>query len=274
MKSPAAGPPAFDAGLGVWSSEDGTAGSATYDGAGNAAIVTGDQDFGSCLELVKLTTTTKLRYMGQTQMFPGVYLQIRARVKAMSGNLPNVRIAGYAMNGSNGHVSGLDELGETVTLTAYGDVVEVSAIVGTGAKGGVDMAWGTAPVYGHFGLDLTGSNGGIVRIESIEIEDVSNFYLRDLLDVVDVRDYGAVGDGVTDDRAAFIAADAAANGRQIFVPKGSYFIGKSISIAARVKFEGKLVMAAASRLALGARTGPTKRAPLEAGPIPCHVNPP
>ena len=243
-------PPAFDAGLGVWSSEDGTAGSATYDGAGNAAIVTGDQDFGSCLELVKLTTTTKLRYMGQTQMFPGVYLQIRARVKAMSGNLPNVRIAGYAMNGSNGHVSGLDELGETVTLTAYGDVVEVSAIVGTGAKGGVDMAWGTAPVYGHFGLDLTGSNGGIVRIESIEIEDVSNFYLRDLIDVVDVRDYGAVGDGVTDDRAAFIAADAAANGRQIFVPKGSYFIGNSISIAARVKFEGKLVMAAASRLAL------------------------
>lgn len=243
-------PPAFGAGLGVWSSEDGTAGSATYNGAGNASIVTGDQDFGSCLELVKITTTQKLRYMGQTQLFPGCYLQIRARVKAMSGNLPGVRVAGYAMNGSNVHVSGLVEVGPTKTLTDYGDVVEVSAIVGTGAKGGVNMAWGMTPVYGHFGLDLTGANGGIVRIESIEIEDITDAYLRDMLDVVDVRDYGALGNGVTDDRAAFIAADADANGREILVPSGTYFIGNSISITAPVRFEGTLTMAASSRLAL------------------------
>jgi hypothetical protein len=243
-------PPAFSAGLGVWSSENGTAGSATYNGAGNASIVTGDSDFGSCLELVKLNTTTKLRSMGQTQLFPGCYLQVRARIKAMSGNLPSVRIAGYAMNGSNVHVTGLVETGPTTTLTAYGDVVEVSAIVGTGSKGGVNMAWGMTPVYGHFGLDLTGSNGGIVRIESIEIEDISDAYLRDMLGIVDVRDYGAVGNGVTDDRAAFVAADADAKGRQILVPSGTYYIGSSISISAPVKFEGTLVMAAASRLAL------------------------
>lgn len=243
-------PPAFSAGLGVWSSEDGTVGSATYNGVGNASIVTGDQDFGSCLELVKLTTTTKLRSMGQTQMFPGCYLRIRARVKAMSGNLPGVRIAGYAMSGSNSHVSGLVETGPTTTLTSYGSVVEVSAIVGSGAKGGVNMAWGTTPVYGFFGLDLTGANNGIVRIESIEIEDVTDAYLRDMLDVVDVRDYGAVGNGVTDDRAAFLAADAAAAGREILVPSGTFYIGNSISINAPVKFEGTLVMAASSRLAL------------------------
>jgi hypothetical protein len=242
-------PSAFSAGLGVWSSENGTTGSATYNGAGNAAIVTGDQDFGSCLELVKLSSTTKLRYMGQTQLYPGCYLQIRARVKAMSGNLPSVRIAGYAMSGST-HVSGLVEIGPSKALTAYGDIVEVPAIVGTGAKGGVTMEWGTAQVYGHFGLDLTGANGGIVRIESIEIEDVSNIYLRDMLDVVDVKDYGAVGDGVTNDIPAFLAADAAANGRQIFVPKGTYYLNNSISISAPVKFEGTLKMDPSSRLAL------------------------
>jgi hypothetical protein len=76
----------------------------------------------------------------------------------------------------------------------------VSAIVGTGARGGVDMAWGDTPVYGHFGLDLTGPNSGQVRIESLRIEDVTSVFHRKLMDWVDVLDFGAVGDGVTDDR--------------------------------------------------------------------------
>ncbi|MDF0603500.1 hypothetical protein P1J78_22470, partial [Psychromarinibacter sp. C21-152] len=44
-------PPPFADGLDVWSSENGTPGSATYDGAANAAVVPADQDFGGCLEL-------------------------------------------------------------------------------------------------------------------------------------------------------------------------------------------------------------------------------
>jgi hypothetical protein len=200
-------PPKFELGLGVWSSENGTAGSATYLSAANAALVAADADFGSCLELVKTASTQKLRYMGQTPIQPGMYLRITARVKAMSGNLPSVRIAGYAMNGSNAHVTGLTEVGTSIALTTYGSVVQ--AIVGTGAKGGVDMPWGTAPIYGFFGLDLTGTNGGVVRIDDIEIEDITEAFLRDMMDWVDVRDYGAKGDGSTNDRAAFVAADAA-----------------------------------------------------------------
>lgn len=245
-------PPAFEEGLDQWSSETGTAGSATYDGAPNAVLVAADQDFGTCLELTKTLSTQKLRSMGQTPIIPGVYLRIVARVKAISGNLPSVRIAGYAMNAANAHVGGLTETGAEVALTAYGKVVEVSAIVGSGARGGVDMSWGTVPVYGHFGLDLTGQTGGVVRIEDIVIEDVSDAFLRDMMDWVDVRDFGAKGDGVSDDRAAFVAADAAANGRDILVPEGSYYIGASLSIDAKVRFVGTLTMPTSARLSLQA----------------------
>ncbi len=242
-------PPAFELGLDVWSSEDGTAGSATYDGAANAAIVTADQDFGSCLELTKTAATQKLRYMGQTPILPGVYLRVSARIKAVSGNLPAVRVAGYAMSAS-GHVAGLVEVGTSTALDSYGEVITVSAIIGTGNRGGVNMVWGTTPIYGHFGLDLTGQNGGVVRIDDLQIDDVTEAFLREMMDWVDVRDFGAKGDGVTDDRAAFAAADAAAAGRGIHVPEGSYYIGSTLSIDAPIRFTGTLVMPTAARLSL------------------------
>lgn len=235
-------PPAFAEGLDVWSSGDGTPGSDTYEGSPDAAFVPSDADFGGALELLKTQATMKLRYMGQTPLFPGCYLRIRARVKAVSGALPDVRIAGWAGGAGDVHVPGLIETGPEVTLTAYGDVVEVSAIVGSGARGGVDMPWGTGPIYGHFGLDLTGPTGGVVRIDDIEIEDVTQVFLRDMIGAVDVRDFGAVGDGVTDDHAAFVAADAAAAGRDVLVPEGSYFLGDSVTLQSRARFVGTVTM--------------------------------
>ena len=235
-------PTAFEAGLDVWSSGNGTPGSDTYDGAVNAAFVPADQDFGGCLELQKTEATQKLRYMEQTPILPGCYLQIRARVKAISGNLPAVRIAAWAGAGGGSHLSGVVEIGDSVTLTQYGKIVEVSAIVGTGTRGGVDMPWGTGAVYGHFGLDLTGSNGGVVRIDDIEIEDITSAFLRDMISLVDVRDYGAVGDGTTDNSAAFNAADAAADGRTILVPAGVYRLADTVTIDSNIRFEGTVIM--------------------------------
>ena len=243
-------PPAFELGLGVWSSENGTAGSATYAGAVNASIAVADQDFGNCLELVKTQSVQKLRYMGETVLLPGCYLRIKTRIKVLSGNLPEVRIAGYAMIDAGAHVPGLVEIGPSVTTQQYGTIYEVSAIVGSGTRGGVDMVWGTSPDYGHFGLDLTGLSGGVVRIENFEVEDITSAFLRDMLDWVDVRDYGARGDGVSDDREAFVAADTAANGRSIFVPAGEYAIGSSLSLNAPIRFEGTLKMPVSARLAL------------------------
>ncbi len=243
-------PPVFAGGLDVWSNEDGTPGSATYDLDPNASLVAADQDFGGCMELLVSGSPHKLRYMGQTPILPGCYLRITARIKAISGNLPSVRIAAWAGDGSNAHVNGLTETGPSVALTTYGEVVTVSAIVGSGLRGGVDMVWGTTPIYGHFGLDFTGPTGGLVRIDDIEIEDITSAFLRNMMDWVDVRDYGAIGDGVTDDKAAFAAADVAAAGREVLVPAGTYFLGDHLSMTNPVRFEGTLAMPADKRLVL------------------------
>ncbi|MFV2003398.1 MAG: glycosyl hydrolase family 28-related protein, partial [Paracoccaceae bacterium] len=243
-------PPAFAGGLDVWSSGDGTPGSATYEFDPNAALIAADQDFGGCLELLKANATQSLRYMGQTTILPGCYLRIRAKVKAISGNLPSVRIAGWAGGAGNLNVPGLVEVGPSVSLTAYGEVVEVSAIVGTGLRGGVDMVWNQQTIYGHFGLDLTGANGGLVRIDDIVIEDITSAFLRTMMDWVDVRDYGAVGDGVTDDSAAFEAADVAPAGRSVLVPGGVYYLADNVSLLNPVRFEGTVSMPDDKRLVL------------------------
>lgn len=244
-------PPPFSAGLAVWSSGNGTPGSPTYDGAFNAAFVPADPDFGGCLELLKTEGTQRLRWMGQVPIIPGLYLRVRVRLKAISGALPSVRIAGFAANAGGAQVMSAPPFGPQVPLSTYGSIVEVSAIIGTGSRGGVDLNW-NAVAYGHLGIDLVGPNGGLVRIENIVIEDVSSFWLRDMLDWVDVRDYGAVGDGIADDRPAFMAAIAAAEarGRGLFVPEGTHFIGSNLTIPVATRFEGTLAMAEATRLLL------------------------
>lgn len=236
-------PPAFANGLDVWARGDGTPGSETYEGSANAAFVPADQDFGGCLEILKSESTQKLRYMGETPLLPGCYLQIRAKVKAISGNLPSVRVAGWAGTAGGANLVGVIQTGPSVALSSYGEVIEVTAIVGAGARNGVDMVWGTQAIYGHFGLDLTGANGGVVRVDDIQVEDVTSVFLRDMINTVDVRDYGAIGDGMTDDSAAFEAADAAANGRRVLVPKGTYFLDNSVTLDSRVQFEGTVTMA-------------------------------
>jgi len=53
--------------------------------------------------------------------------------------------------------------------------------------------------------------------------------LDKLRDVVSVKDFGAVGDGVADDTAAFNAAWTASNPNPVFVPSGSYAVTGTIS---------------------------------------------
>ena len=242
-------PPPFSAGLQLWSREDGRPGQGSYLGQANAAYVPADQDFSGCLELQKTATTQKLRCFQQIPIQPGLYLRVTARVKAMSGALPSVAIAAWAGSSSGTNVTTADQVGPAVALTSYGAVVTVTAIIGSGNRQGVDMVWGTSPAYGHFGLDLTGANGGVVRIDDITIEDVTAVFHAEMFDWVDVRDYGAVGDGVTDDRAAFEAADSAALGKTVVVSPGNYYVGSSITFDNPVKFEGTITMPAAARLA-------------------------
>lgn len=243
-------PPEFADGLDVWSSGDGTPTSDRYDNAQYAAFVPADANFAGCLELQKVNSVQKIRYTGETPLSPGCYLRITARVKLLSGAFPSVRIAGWAGKSNNSHLGGVVEYGPAVPLDTYGAVVEVSAIVGSGNKNGVDMVWGKDAAYGHFGLDFIGPNGGILRVDDFEIEDVSGAYVDQLIGAVDVRDFGAVGDGTTNDHDAFEAADDAANGREILVPEGTYFLNNSITLQNPVRFVGTLSVPDAVRITL------------------------
>ncbi|PXW68793.1 pectate lyase-like protein [Loktanella sp. PT4BL] len=239
----------FSAGLALWSSTDGTPGSDSYAASGSGVFVAADQDFAGCLELLKIDPTQRVRYKGETPIIPGCYLQITARVKAVAGALPAVRIAGWPGEGGGVELAGVTTFGAARQLTSYGQVVEVSAIVATADRGGVDLVW-TGAEYGHFGIDLTGPTGGVVRLDDITITDVTAAFTRDLVSMVDVRDYGAKGDGVTDDSAAFNAADAAANGRTVMVPAGDYLLENNVTIESRIQFEGRIVQAPEHRFIL------------------------
>ncbi|SIS83945.1 Pectate lyase superfamily protein [Roseivivax lentus] len=243
-------PTPFSEGLNVWSSGDGRPGSDTYASTPTASFVAADQDFGGCLELLKTDATQRIRYMGEVPIEPGCYLRVTARVKCVSGSLPSVRVAAWAGNASGNAVTGIPLSGDAVAIPTYGQVVEVSAIIGSGNRGGVDLVWGRQPTYGHFGIDFTGASGGLLRVDDFVIEDVTSVFLREMLGYVDVRDYGARGDGVTDDSAAFEAADQVTNGRTLFVSQGSYFLGQDVTINSEVIFEGTVSMPTSRRLSL------------------------
>lgn len=245
-------PTPFAAGLALWSSGDGTPGSPSYAGQPNAVVAVADQDFGTCLELVKVSNTQRLRHMVPTPYEAGMYLQVRVRLKAMAGALPAARISCLPLGAGGTVVPGLGWTTEAVALPAHGQVIELRAIIGSGPRGGVDLVWGRLPTAAHIGLDLTGANGGTVRIESLVVEDVTGVFLRAMLDWVDVRDFGAVGDGSTNDHAAFAAADAAAlaRGSTVLVSAGSYHLASNLAFSAPVRFEGTVTMPAGARLAL------------------------
>ncbi|MDO6588749.1 right-handed parallel beta-helix repeat-containing protein [Loktanella sp. D2R18] len=230
----------FSAGLGVWSSGEGTPGSDTYAISGSGVFVAADADFAGCLEILKVDPIAHVRYMTETPILPGCYLRVTAKVKAISGPLAGVRVSGWAGVTGGAAAAGLPSYGPEVQLTTYGEVVEITAIIGTGDRTGVDMLW-TGADYGHLGIDLTGPTGGVVRVDDIQIEDVSAVFTRDLLAIVDVLDYGAKGDGVTDDSAAFEAADTVADGRTVMVPPGNYLLQNDVTMENHVKFEGRII---------------------------------
>ncbi|KIN67291.1 hypothetical protein Z948_1004 [Sulfitobacter donghicola DSW-25 = KCTC 12864 = JCM 14565] len=243
-------PTPYSEGLAAYSSGNGTAGSPSYANSGNGAFVPADQDFGGALEILKTDSTQQLRYKGQTPIEPGCYIQVKARVKAISGNLPSVRIAAYAAQSNGNAISGVTTTGTLVPLTNYGEIVEVSAIIGVGNREGVDMVWGPTADYGHLGIDLVGQNGGVVRVDDIEINDVSSLFLGDIVATIDVRDFGAIGDGVTDDTAAFQAANSAANDRTVLIPAGTFRLNGDVTFDAPTKFEGTVSMPTSAILLL------------------------
>lgn len=78
-------------------------------------------------------------------------------------------------------------------------------------------------------------DGGVPTYDA----DKRTFKFESGFDVVNVRDYGATGDGTTDDTAAFQAAmDAAAPEGDVYVPAGEYRIATGLTLPPGVGFGG------------------------------------
>ena len=239
----------FSAGLDRWSCENGRPGEATFADQLEATVLNDDPVFGSCLQLVKDRPVTQLRYMMETPVMPGFFLKITARVRVTSGPLPTVRIAGWPGRAGLGGASDNMTKGPAIAVPAKDEVVTVCAIVGTAQRTGVDLVWQDA-IYGHFGLDLAGPVGATVIVDNLVIEDVSAAFQGSLFSAIDVRDFGAVADATTDASAAFQAADQAAQGRDVVVPAGVFYLADNIRLNSAFKFVGTVVQAAGQRFVL------------------------
>lgn len=234
-------PPAFAQGLENWSRTTGEAGTSHYGEFTGAVLIPNDPDLGSCVEVTTAVLQQKFRCFLRTPLAPGRYLRCCLRFKQVSGPMANLEVASRWIDGDDQTILGLKLTGPEVTATNAGTVYETIAIFAATKYDHVDGAWKYDAVEANFGFNINaGAPGAVVRIADMVIEDVSPQSVDPTLAAYDVRDFGAVGDGVTDNRDAFLKADAAANGRTIIVPEGDYALLGDLELKSDWKFVGRL----------------------------------
>ncbi|WP_420997591.1 glycosyl hydrolase family 28-related protein [Cupriavidus sp. 30B13] len=92
---------------------------------------------------------------------------------------------------------------------------------------------GVSKVFVRLGTTLSTQIPPDGSIVDASVAQGTKLYNR-ITDIVDVKDFGAVGNGVSDDHAAFAAAEL--TGKPYTVPAGIFRIGSSITLAGKVTF--------------------------------------
>ena len=87
-------------------------------------------------------------------------------------------------------------------------------------------------------LTATGTEAGVVAYNQGGTGAVDTTVQAKLQESVSVKDFGAVGDGVTDDTAAFVASQASTD--YVFVPDGTYSVDESQVTLYNLHGSGKL----------------------------------
>ena len=86
---------------------------------------------------------------------------------------------------------------------------------------------------------VTGDVAATVAQHTSDIQALTNNITKlNNLNIVNVKDYGAVGDGVTDDTVAINQAAVAAEGNILYFPVGTYIVSNTIHIKNRTKVIG------------------------------------
>lgn len=168
-------PPAFSEGLADWSRGDGLPNGASYEGDATSRLVD-DPDFGRCLELRKFECLQRLRYMGEMPVRPGAVIEVRARLRAVSGALPAARIAVRPGGRGGRALTDLPGEGPLVALAAHGAVVDLAVTFARSDAPGAErvaLVWDERVLYAHVGIDLVGPCGGVVRIENLQARELS-----------------------------------------------------------------------------------------------------
>lgn len=111
-----------------------------------------------------------------------------------------------------------------------GAMVPTAQIGGTGADGTKflrgDRTWATVPTA----ADATNNTKGLIQLAGDLGGTASAPTVSNIARVFNVRDYGAVGDGATDDSTAInsaITAASGAGGGTVFFPQGTYVVSST-----------------------------------------------
>lgn len=80
----------------------------------------------------------------------------------------------------------------------------------------------------------------IAWIDLIELEFADPYIPQTPTDYISVKDYGAVGDGITQDRVAFVNCmnAALASGKKVYIPEGRYRMGAELVLPEGVTLQG------------------------------------
>ncbi|MDH1477508.1 phage tail protein, partial [Comamonas thiooxydans] len=168
-------PSDFSAGLGNWTLARQGDPSTVASAAGT--IVTNDADFGVCAQFNNWTVAGQnVLTKGLVQAIPGRVYRVRARFKvAAAGGFP-LGLNLVAGGNTATYSSGGDAFSSPVSITAAGQIAEITALFSDKAVNAAGaIAWGATAVLLRFGLRINGNiaTGLQLRVQSITVEDAT-----------------------------------------------------------------------------------------------------
>lgn len=216
---------------------DGTSGQVlTTDGSGTLSWTTAGGGTVGTLQTVTdngATTTNNITVQSSANptgenvvVYPNLINVLNGRIQVQTGGQPGINIDGVGTPYINVFGGGYISLG--TGTTSYTEKILLSGSTGQGSFASLVAAGLTYPTSdGTSGQVLTTDGAGTLGWSSA---GSSTGYAN-------VKDFGALGNGIADDTAAINAAIASTTG-VVFFPPGDYRVSSGITIGKKIKLQG------------------------------------